>query len=216
MANLKLISFKICPFVQRAVIALKLKEIEYEIEYIDLSNPPEWFLKISPMGKVPVLMVGETVLFESAVIADYLDEEYDLELHPADPLTKAQQRALVEFGSAILMTQFQMCMTPEEAGYLEQRGNLLNQLKQLEGHLNQAPYFNGENLSMIDVSFAPLMMRLDIIQRNFLSDIFADVPKVQAWAENLLALTEVKQSVVENMEQLLLGRIKGAGGFIAS
>jgi len=216
MANLKLISFKICPFVQRAVIALKLKEIEYDIEFIDLANPPEWFLKISPMGKVPVLLVDDTVLFESAVIADYLDEEFDLELHPADPLVKAQQRALVEFGSAILMSQWQMCMAPDEAGYKEQLGNVQKQLQQLEGHLKDSPYFNGEHLSMIDVSFAPLMMRLDIIQRNFVGEIFDDRPKVKQWADNLLALQEVKDSVVENLEALLIGRIKGAGGFLAA
>jgi len=216
MANLKLISFKICPFVQRAVVALKLKAIDYDIEYIDLANPPEWFLKISPMGKVPVLLVDDTILFESAVIADYLDEEFDLELHPADPLVKAQQRALVEFGSAMLMTQWQMCIALEESSYQEQLSNLKNQLQQLQEHLKSGPFFNGEHLAMIDVSFAPLMMRLDIIQRNFIDDIFAKTPKVREWADNLLALPEVKQSVVENMEELLLGRIKGAGGFIAS
>jgi len=216
MASLKLISFKICPFVQRAVIALKLKEIEYDIEYIDLGNPPEWFLKISPMGKVPLLLVDDTVLFESAVIADYLDEEYDLELHPADPLEKAQQRALVEFGSAMLMTQWQMCTASDEAAFNEQLTALKNQLQQLQGHLKETPFFNGEHLSMIDVSFAPLMMRLDIIQRHFVNHIFADVPDVKTWADNLLALEEVKQSVVEELEELLIGRIKMAGGYLTA
>ena len=215
MAKLKLISFKICPFVQRAVIALKLKEIEYDIEYIDLANPPEWFLKISPMGKVPLLLVDDTVLFESAVITDYLDEEYDLELHPADPLEKAQQRALVEFGSAMLMTQWQMCTAADEAAFNEQLAALNNQLQQLQGHLKATPFFNGKHLSMIDISFAPLMMRLDIIQRHFVSQIFTDVPVVKTWTDNLLALDEVKQSVVTELEELLIGRIKMAGGYLS-
>ena len=70
----ELISFKLCPFVQRSVIVLLEKEAPFDITYIDLSNPPDWFKAISPMGKVPVLKVDDTVLFESAVIMEYLDE----------------------------------------------------------------------------------------------------------------------------------------------
>ena len=43
---LKLVSFKACPFVQRVAITLQYKGIDYDIEYIDLGSPPEWFLAI--------------------------------------------------------------------------------------------------------------------------------------------------------------------------
>ncbi len=56
-AALKLISHKLCPYVQRAVIALKEKGVPFERIDIDLANKPDWFLKISPLGKVPVLLV---------------------------------------------------------------------------------------------------------------------------------------------------------------
>ncbi|HHT00269.1 MAG TPA: glutathione S-transferase family protein, partial [Thiomicrospira sp.] len=61
-AKLDLISFKLCPFVQRAVIVLKKKNIDFDITYIDLNNPPEWFKELSPLGQVPVLKVGNDVL----------------------------------------------------------------------------------------------------------------------------------------------------------
>ena len=68
-AALKLISHKLCPYVQRAVIALNEKGVPFERIDIDLANKPDWFLKISPLGKVPVLLVatadGEAALFES-------------------------------------------------------------------------------------------------------------------------------------------------------
>ena len=57
--KLKLVSFKICPFVQRSAITLLEKGIDYEIVYIDIKNPPDWFLAISPFGKVPVLKVDD-------------------------------------------------------------------------------------------------------------------------------------------------------------
>ena len=61
----KLISFKLCPYVQKAVLTLLTKHIDFDIEYIDLENPPQWFSDISPLGKVPVLKVGDQALVGS-------------------------------------------------------------------------------------------------------------------------------------------------------
>src|ERR671925_1194506 len=90
-ATLKLISHKLCPYVQRAVIALTEKGIPFERIDIDLASKPDWFLKISPLGKVPVLTVatesGEVALFESNVICEYIEEtQGGAKLHPEDPL----------------------------------------------------------------------------------------------------------------------------------
>src|SRR6516165_5383753 len=101
-APLKLISHKLCPYVQRAVIALTEKGVSFERIDIDLANKPDWFLRISPLGKTPVLVVGEHAIFESAVILEYLEETQTRPLHPADPITRAEHRAWIEFGSAVL------------------------------------------------------------------------------------------------------------------
>ena len=53
MPKLTLISHKLCPYVQRAVIALNEKGVPFERIDIDLADKPDWFLKISPPGKVP-------------------------------------------------------------------------------------------------------------------------------------------------------------------
>src|SRR5512145_1650093 len=110
----RLVSFKLCPFVQRSVIVLQEKRVDYEITYIDLKNPPDWFKAISPFGKVPLLQVGDTVLFESAVIMEYLDEVNPPSLHPADPLRKAHNRAWVEFSSSLFFCQYNMVMAQEQ------------------------------------------------------------------------------------------------------
>src|SRR4029077_6657632 len=101
-AALKLISHKLCPYVQRAVIALSEKGVPFERIDIDLANKPDWFLKISPLGKTPVLVVGDKAIFESAVILEYLEETQARTLHPVDPLDRAEHRAWIEFGSAVL------------------------------------------------------------------------------------------------------------------
>ena len=100
--KLTLVSHRLCPYVQRAVIALAEKGAPFERTDIDLSNKPEWFLRVSPLGKTPVLLVGETAMFESAVILEYLEDTQAPALHPADALARAEHRAWIEFGSAIL------------------------------------------------------------------------------------------------------------------
>ena len=102
VAALKLISHKLCPYVQRAVIALTEKAVAFERIDIDLANKPDWFLKISPLGKTPVLQVGDIAIFESAVILEYLEETQPRPLHPGNALTRAEHRGWIEFGSAIL------------------------------------------------------------------------------------------------------------------
>src|SRR6266576_319478 len=95
--RLRLISHKLCPYVQRAVIALTEKSVAFERIDIDLANKPDWFVAISPLGKTPVLQVGNTAIFESAVILEYLEETQSKPLHPADALVRAEHRAWIEF-----------------------------------------------------------------------------------------------------------------------
>ena len=102
MPDLHLISHHLCPYVQRAVIVLTEKDIPHEQTYIDLANKPDWFVTLSPLGRVPVLKTGRATVFESQVIAEYLDEVTPGLLHPADPLEKARHRSWIEFGSETL------------------------------------------------------------------------------------------------------------------
>ena len=98
--DLHLISFETCPFVQRSVITLLYKDAPFRITHIDLADPPEWFLEISPFGKVPVLVVDEkTVIFESAVINELANDVTPGNLMPEDPLRRALNRSWIEFAS---------------------------------------------------------------------------------------------------------------------
>ena len=88
MPNLALISHDLCPCVQSAVIVLSEKSTPHDLCYINLADRPDWFHAISPLGKVPLLQVGDTVISESAVICKYLDEITPGSPHPDDPLQR--------------------------------------------------------------------------------------------------------------------------------
>jgi len=209
-----LISFKLCPFVQRSVIVLLEKGADFDIEYINLQDPPSWFLAISPLGKVPVLKVGETVVFESAVIMEYLDEVTPPALHPADPLKKAQNRAWIEFASALFMDQFAMLTAPDEAGFNAGRDALRGKLRQLEQQV-VGRYFNGDHFALVDAAYAPLFMRLRIVESWMALDLMSDCPKINQWADALLERPSVRDSVVPELPDLYENHIGNSGSYFA-
>lgn len=214
--KLELISFKLCPFVQRAVIVLKKKSIDFDITYIDLGNPPEWFKDVSPLGQVPVLKAGEDVLFESSVIQEYVDEITLPSLQPNDPLVKAKNRAWISFGGDILMALHPMVTSKEEAVSNEKRTVILQKLQQLEAVHSGGTFFNGEEFNMIDAAYAPMFMRMSFIKNLTGIDLLAETPKLAKWAENLMALECVKESVVPELPIMYKGMVKHMDGYLAT
>jgi len=192
---------------------MKEKGVDYDITYINLKEPPAWFKEISPLGKVPLLKVGDTVLFESAVIMEYLDEVNPPSLHPADPLQKAQNRAWNEFASTLLETQFRMVIGAKDEQTCDGAEEELRSKLALLEPIVQGSYFNGEQFALTDAAYAPLFMRINLLEQWHPMGLLDGLPKVKAWSENLLKRASVKESVVEGFDELYRGFIGGMGGF---
>ncbi len=212
--QLELISTKRCPFVQRSIITLRHKGIEHTMTYVDLDDPPDWFRQISPFGKVPVLRVdGDTVIFESAVINEFLDEITPGQLHPADPLQRALNRSWIEFGGDCCSLTFQLMVAPDRETYEDIVTDLTANLARVEAALGDGPYFNGDRFALIDAAYAPLFIRLDIFADLFGLDITGDLPRVRAWQQNLLALPEVQAARVPELPDLFRQLVTGRNAY---
>ena len=214
--NLELVSFKLCPYVQRAVIALKEKQVPYDITYIDLMDPPEWFKEISPLGKVPLLKVGDEVLFESAVISEYIDETSEGSLHPEDALQRAKHRGWIEFASSCLETIYTLNTTEDEESFNEAVETMQGRLSKIESILGDGPLFSNSRFSLVDAAFAPLFMRLNLLKQLTGTETMGGLPKVTAWSGQLLARETVQNSVVEEFPMMYRGMLKMKGGVAGS
>lgn len=214
--NLELISFKICPFVQRAVITLLHKNIPYNITYIDLSSPPDWFKQLSPFGKVPILKVNDKhVIFESAIIDEYLDEICPGKLLPTDPLLRAIDRSWIDFGSSLLLDFSGLIHSVDENTFNNKFAILNNEFDWLEKKLGNGPYFNGDDFSLVDIAYAPLFMRIRLLKLEDRLFSAGQYPKITAWSEKLLEIPELPKSVVSNFEDLLKTQIKTKAPYAA-
>jgi glutathione S-transferase len=201
--RLKLISHKLCPYVQRAVIALTEKGVAFERVDIDLANKPDWFLAISPLGKTPVLLVGDTPIFESAVILEYLEETQPKPLHPADPLRRAEHRAWIEYGSAVLNDIGGFYSASDEAAFQAKALQLEQRFARLETRVAAAHWFDGENFSLVDAVFGPVFRYFDVFDEIGEFGILKGKPKLARWRKSVATQPSVREAVSSDYPTLL-------------
>ncbi len=215
MTRLTLVSHHLCPYVQRAAIALAEKRVPFERISVDLADKPEWFRRLSPLGKVPLLKVqsdrgGETVLFESAVILEYLEETAGRPMHPADPLERARHRAWIEFGSACLAGIWRFYTAPDAAGLERETETLARMFERIEGELGTGPWFAGQRFSLVDAAYGPVFRYFDTFDRIADFGILSGKPKLAAWRRRLDVRRSVSNAVAADyparLEAFLVAR----------
>jgi glutathione S-transferase len=224
-APLTLISHHLCPYVQRVAIALAEKGAAFERRYVDLADKPDWFVALSPLGKTPVLKIGETPIFESAVILEYLEDTLAPALHPGDPLRRAEHRAWIEFGSAILNDVWGFYVAPDEPGLRAKAAALRSKFEWVERRLAEGPYFAGEAFSLVDAAFGPVFRYFDVFDRIGAFGVLDDLPKVALWRQALAARPSVRDAVSDDYADRLwafllarnshLSRLMGTAGRLA-
>ncbi|WP_108944532.1 glutathione S-transferase family protein [Shewanella halifaxensis] len=195
---LKLISFKNCPFVQRVMGALVMKNIAFEIEYIELSNKPQWFLEISPNGQVPVLVTEDkTVLFESDAIVEYLDDKY-APIEQVSAEQKALDRAWSYQASKHYMPQCGTMSSKDQQTFESRLANLVKAFAKAEKQLGDSAFFKGDYISNVDIAWLPLLHRAAVIRNRAGFDMLSGFPKVQKWQAALIDSGLADKTVPEN------------------
>lgn len=201
--TLHLMSHALCPYVQRAAIAMFEKEVPFDRTDIDLGNKPDWFLEISPLGKTPVLNCDGHAIFESAAILEFLEETQRHPLHPNDPIKRAQHRGWIEFGSTIL-NDIAGFYSAKSADVFDQKiATLTAKFSQLEAQFGDGPHFSGSKFSLVDAVFAPIFRYFDAFDEIADFGILAGNEKVLAWREALALRPSVVKAVSTDYPRLL-------------
>lgn len=214
-APLVLVSHALCPYVQRAAIVLAEKEVPFERRDIDLSRKPDWFLRMSPLGKTPALLVGEEAIFESAVICEYLDDTTLPRLHPANALERARHRSWMEFGSSVLNLIGAFYNAPDDQPLLARAADIRERLQQLESVLGSGPFFAGAAFSIVDAVFGPVFRYFDVFDTIADFGFWDDLPKVRQWREELAGRPSIQQAVSPQYPELLLAFLVKRGSALS-
>ncbi|KAL8532382.1 hypothetical protein ACS0TY_008832 [Phlomoides rotata] len=148
-----------CPFTQRVLLTLEEKHLPYDLKLVDLRNKPEWFLKISPEGKVPLIKLDEKWVPDSDVITQALEEKF-----PEPPLATPPEKATA--GSKIFSTFIGFLKSKDPSDGTEQA--LLTELTDFNNYLEKdGPFINGEVISAADLSLAPKLYHLEVALGHF-------------------------------------------------
>ena len=182
--------------MQRVTTLLEAKNIAYAIEYIDLSNKPDWFVKISPNVQVPILLLDDgEVLFESDAIVEYLDETTGTPLAASNPITRAQDRAWAYLGTKHYLVQCSAQRSPDNALLVERQKKLARAFQRIENQIGTGPFFRGKEFGMVDVAWMVLLHRASIIEACTSYDFLHGFSKLKEWQKACLQTGLAEKSV---------------------
>lgn len=213
--TITLISHALCPYVQRIAISLTEKGVAHDRITVDLANKPAWFLEISPLGRTPVLKVGEAALFESAAILEFLEETQPRPLHPEDLVERARHRAWIGFGSECLSDIAGFYSAADTGALGSKVAALRARFGLIEGHLGAGPWFAGEQFSLVDAVFAPVFRYFDTFNRIGDFGVFDGLARVPAWRVTLVARPSVQAAVGPDYDDRLVAFLRRRGGALS-
>jgi glutathione S-transferase len=214
-AELELVSHALCPYVQRAAIVLAEKGAPFVRRDVDLAAKPDWFLSISPLGRTPVLRVGDTSIFESAVICEYLDETIGPRLHPDDPLRRATHRSWMQFGSEVLDAIGAFYSARDDAALDAAARRLRERFERIEAALgDDGTWFDG-GFGMVDAVFGPVFRYFEVFDTIGDFGILAGLPRTARWRQALAARPSVRAAAHPRYEDLLRAFVAARGGALA-
>lgn len=163
--------------------------MHYELIEVDLKNKPEDLVRQNPYGKVPVLVDGDGVIYESAIIDEYLDEKFpEVRLMPKDLLLRAKARIWVDFMSTRLhaaASDITHNREPDKA-----RAHMKQHLTALDKEMAGRKYIVGE-YSLADVSFVPFYTR----RERYGTVIDDNYPNLKRWGDGLIARPQVAKTL---------------------
>jgi glutathione S-transferase len=195
----KLYNTQRCPYARRTRIVLYEKGIDFDVHEVDLENKSEEFLKASPTGKVPVVVLDGDSIYESNVVNQYLDEVTDgPRLMPEEAKRRAYARIWMAFADTDFFPPLFVASVGRERGFSEERiseafEKLKTALEKLEERLKDRDYLADE-FSLADVAHAGNFVRLRELEDK--SEVSLDeYPNVEAWMARLEGRESYKSAV---------------------
>lgn len=199
--QLVIYSAAVCPFAQRTLILLKEKNIDFQLVEIDLDNKPEWFLKISPYGKAPLIKHQENYIYESSIINEYLEEAFvSSSFFAKDPLIKALMRIWIAYcNSEFVPVYYKLLLTQEEEKQETLKDALIKSLyfierEGFEKFSHNGDYFFGSKLSLVDITFYPFFERFITNEYYRNTKIPEDCKLIRQWIRVMRDRPSVKST----------------------
>jgi glutathione S-transferase len=204
--KLELVSHTLCPYVHRAAAMMHEKGVPFERRYIDLKAKPDWFLAISPRGKVPVLLVDGRPLFESQAIIEFIDETHPPSLLGTDPFERARQRAWVEMANDLSNAQYRLFTAPSP----EEQKAATEALAAITGRYEEAlagGVIAAEGFGVAHLALASSALRFAAVDKELGVRVLPAAPRFEALMRRLAERPSIAKTVPDDYAALFIGKL---------
>jgi glutathione S-transferase len=188
MSEVEIFSAEVCPYAQRTRMMLIEKDVPFSLREIDLNDKPNWFLEVSPYAKVPVIRHAGRVVYESAIINEYLDEVFPAPpMMPGEPAERATARVWIDFMNMKLLPCFYRLMMAQgadkqdaEADTLRAHFRLMETAMAEEG---AGPYWFADQLTLVDLALYPWFERLPALEHYRGAVLPENCTRLRSWSD---------------------------------
>ena len=213
MESIKIYSSARCPYAQRTRMLMIEKEIPFELTEVDLRNKPDWFLAVSPYGKVPVIVDDGQTIYESAIINEYLDEKYiSIPMMPVEPVERAKARIWMDYCTNKYLTLSRKLLVDHgnEELQTENKKKMKESLIYIEKECFEknanGPFWLGNNISLVDLHYAPFFERFGAFKELFGVEWPEECIKISDWWSAIQKRDSYKMTVLPTEEHVDLYR----------
>ena len=213
MDPIKIYSSARCPYAQRTRMLMIEKEIPFELTEVDLRNKPDWFLAVSPYGKVPVIVDDGQTIYESAIINEYLDEKYkSIPMMPEEPVERAKARIWMDYCTNKYLTLSRKLLVDHgnEELQTENKKKMKESLLYIEKECFEknanGPFWLGNNISLVDLHYAPFFERFGAFKELFGVEWPEECIKISDWWSAIQKRDSYKMTVLPTEEHVDLYR----------
>ena len=189
------------------------KEIPFELTEVDLRNKPDWFLAVSPYGKVPVIVDDGQTIYESAIINEYLDEKYkSIPMMPEEPVERAKARIWMDYCTNKYLTLSRKLLVDHgnEELQTENKKKMKESLIYIEKECFEknanGPFWLGNNISLVDLHYAPFFERFGAFKELFGVEWPEECIKISDWWSAVQKRDSYKITVLPTKEHVNLYR----------
>mmetsp|Transcript_22115 Transcript_22115/g.48284 ORF Transcript_22115/g.48284 Transcript_22115/m.48284 type:complete len:240 (+) Transcript_22115:61-780(+) len=213
-----------CPFVHRVNLALSAKNVDIRRTEIDLANKPEWFPKVSPFGKVPVITYqegGQTqVLYESLVLAQWVEDYYGAKgpsLLPSSATERARMRIIMARCDESVGKFYKLLRSGSKEEAHAAAEDFRKDLTWLNENIDaQGPYILGSEFRLVDAAALPWLLRAHVLEHYRGFKLSEGLPRLAAYLSALSEDPIVKRTIRppegKDWKAELLVKFAGMGG----
>jgi|TARA_Y100000817_G_scaffold138224_1_gene108381 glutathione S-transferase len=213
MDPIKIYSSARCPYAQRTRMLMIEKEIPFELTEVDLRSKPDWFLAVSPYGKVPVIVDDGQTIYESAIINEYLDEKYkNVPMMPKEPVERAKARIWMDYctNKYLILSRKLLLDNGNEELQIENKKKMKESLLYIEKECFEknanGPFWLGNNISLVDLHYAPFFERFGAFKELFGVEWPEECVKIADWWSAIQKRDSFKMTVLPTEEHVDLYR----------